>query len=272
MPDPFALYPPAVWLALLATGMAIGLLSGLLGVGGGIVSVPVLLEIFPAIGVPAATATPLAIGTSHACILVASLAAARAHWRGGTIDRALVRAWLPAMIVGTAVGLAVGPWAPVRLLTGLFAVVAAGLALKMALGDRLILADREPAGAARHLAPGLVGALSAAVAVGGGTLSTPVLSLFGFPLRRAIGAGALFNLVIALPATLIFLVLGRAAAGRPADAVGCVAVFCVAALSLPALFVAPLAAHWSKHAPLALLRHLLALCLGLIALRMLLRL
>lgn len=272
MLDPFSIYPPALCLVLLATGVAIGLLSGLLGVGGGILSVPVLLEVFPAVAVPSANVTPLAIGTSQACILVASLAAIHAHWRGGTIDLPLVRSWLPALAIGTALGLAGGPFAPPKLLTGIFAVVAAALAVKMALGDRLVFGRREPQGPAAHVAPALVGALSAAVAVGGGTLSSPVLSLFSFPLRRAIGAGALFNLVVALPATAIFLLLDRGTAGRPADAAGDVALFCVATLSLPALVVAPWAARWSRHAPLALLRHMLAVCLGVIAVRMLLSL
>jgi uncharacterized membrane protein YfcA len=59
--------------------------------------------------------------------------------------------------------------------------------------------------------------------------------------------------------------------GRPVDALGDVALFCVAALSLPALFVAPLAARWSARAPVSVLRRLFALCLAVIAVRLLLR-
>lgn len=270
MPELLSIYPPTVWMVLLATGLLVGMLAGLLGVGGGVVSVPILLDVFAFVGVPQASVTPLAIGTSQACILIASLAAAHAHWRAGTIDRGLVRAWLPALAIGTCLGLALAPLASAKVLTGLFAIVAAALAMKMALGNRLVLALRQPQGAAFHLAPGLVGALSAAVAVGGGTLSTPVLSLFSFPLHRAIGAGALFNLVVALPATVAFVASGWGASGRPGDAVGNVALFCVAAVSLPALFVAPFAAGWSKQAPVLLLRRLFALCLALIAVRLLL--
>jgi len=122
-----------------------------------------------------------------------------------------------------------------------------------------------------HLPPALVGLVASAVGVGGGTLSTPVLSLFSFPIGRAIGAGALFNLVISLPATAFFLAHDLGLPGRPADALGDVALFCVATLSLPALFVAPVAARWSARAPVVLLRRLFALCLAAIALRLLLR-
>jgi uncharacterized membrane protein YfcA len=98
-----------------------------------------------------------------------------------------------------------------------------------------------------------------------------VLSLFSFPIRRAIGAGAVFNLVISLPATAFFVARGIDTPGRPPDALGHVALFCLAALSLPALFVAPIAARWSARVPIVLLSRLFALCLGVIALRLLLK-
>jgi uncharacterized membrane protein YfcA len=271
VPDLISAYPAVAWISLLLAGTLIGLLAGLLGVGGGIVAVPVLIEIFDLIGVEAASVLPLAVGTAQASILVASATAALAHWRAGTIDGTLVRQWLPGLLLGTAFGLVLGPHAPAKLLTGLFAVVAAGLGLKMALGPRLVLSQHPLTGPAAHIPPSLVGALAAALGVGGGTLSTPVLALFSYPIEKAVGAGALFNVVIALPATVAFLAMGWHATGRPADSVGDVALFCVAALSIPALFVAPIAARWSTRVPVMLLRLSFALCLCAIAVRILMR-
>ncbi len=264
-------YPPGVWAALLTTGVLIGLLAGLLGVGGGVVAVPILLEIFEFIGIDEQLGVPLAVGTAQASILIASVTAAGAHWRAGTIDSGLVRSWLPALMVGAAIGLLLAPLVPARVLTTLFAVVAAALALKMAAGDRLIIGQHQPKRPFSYIAPAIVGGLAAAVGVGGGTLSTPILTLFSFSIKRAIGAGALFNLVIAIPATVVFLLMDQHTPGRPLDALGDVALFCVATLSLPALFVAPLAARWSARAPVALLRRLFAACLAVIAVRLLLR-
>ena len=271
MAELISAYSPSVWGILLATGVLIGLLAGFLGVGGGVSAVPVLLEVFDLMGVAEPAAIALAVGTAQASILLSSVTAVAAHWRAGTIDRTLVRAWLPALIVGTVLGLAFSPFAPARLLTALFAVVAAMLAFKLALGDRLIFASRTPIGPFSLAVPAIVGALAAAVGVGGGTLSTPVLSLFSFPIKRAIGAGALFNLLISLPATAFFLAADLGAPGRPGDALGDVALFCVAALSLPALVVAPVAVRWSAGAPATLLRQSFAFCLAAVALRMLLR-
>jgi uncharacterized membrane protein YfcA len=267
----FSAYPPLVWVLLLATGILIGLLAGFLGVGGGVVAVPILLDVFAVMGLGEANAVVLAVGTAQASILVASVTAVAAHWRAGTIDGPLVRAWLPALLLGTVLGLALSAFASARLLTGLFAVVAGALAVKMAIGERLVFARAPLKGLPGQLPPTIVGTLAAAVGVGGGTLSTPVLSLFSFPIKRAIGAGAVFNLAISLPATAFFLTTDLGTPGRTVDALGDVALFCAAALSLPALFVAPVAARWSARAPVSVLRRLFALCLAAIALRLLLR-
>jgi uncharacterized membrane protein YfcA len=267
----FSAYPPEAWAALLATGALIGLLAGLMGVGGGVVAVPVLLEIFALAGVAEPAAVLLSVGTAQASILVASVTAVAAHWRAGTIDRTLVKAWLPGLMAGVVLGLTLAPFAPARLLTFVFATVAAALAVKMVAGDRLALSRHQPQGLLSHLAPLTVGGLASAIGVGAGTLSTPILTLFSYPIRNAIGAGALFNLVISLPATIVFLLIDWNAPGRTTDALGDVALFCVAALSLPALFVAPVAARWSARAPVAWLRRLFALCLAIIAARLLFR-
>jgi uncharacterized membrane protein YfcA len=264
-------YPPIVWVLLLGTGILIGLLAGFLGVGGGVIAVPILLDVFTLMSLDEVNATALAIGTAQASILVASVTAVLAHRRAGTIDGPLVRAWLPALLLGTVPGLVLSAFASARLLTGLFAVVAGALAVKMAIGDRLVFARAPSKGLPGQLPPAIVGVLAAAVGVGGGTLSTPVLSLFSFPIKRAIGAGAVFNLAISLPATAFFLTTNLGTPGRTVDALGDVALFCAAALSLPALFVAPVAARWSGRAPVAVLRRLFALCLAAIALRLWLR-
>ncbi len=267
----FSAYPPEAWALLLVTGTLIGLLAGLLGIGGGVVAVPVLLEVFTMAGVADHTAVLLSVGTAQASILVASLTAVLAHWRAGTIDNTLVRAWLPGLMVGALLGLTLAPFASGRTLTLVFAAVAAALAVKLIAGERLALAARLPRQPLSHVAPLAVGGLASAVGVGAGTLSTPILTLFSFPIRNAIGAGALFNLVISLPATIAFLLIDRDAPGRTADALGGVALFCVASLSLPALFVAPFAARWSTRAPVLWLQRLFALCLAIIAARLLSR-
>jgi len=248
---------PLAIVALLATGVLIGGLAGLLGIGGGIVAVPVLIAVLAMTGLAPERAVPVAIGSSQATILITGLGAALAHRRAGTIDGTLVRRWLPALLAGAAVGLVLARLVQPGTLTAIFAVVAAMLAVRMMTGDRAVLAPRWRDGfAGRGAAPGAIGLLAASVGVGAGTLSGPVLALLGTPLRAAVGAGAAFNVAVALPAAAIAAIAGE------------IAWFCVVMLSGPALIVAPWAARWSRSAPIALMRGVFALCLVVIAVRM----
>ncbi len=168
MAELFSAYPPVVCTLLLGTGILIGLLAGFLGVGGGVVAVPILLDVFAVMGLGEANAVALAVGTAQASILVASVTAVAAHWRADTIDGPLVRTWLLALLVGTVLGLALSAYAPARLLTGLFAIVAGALAVKMAIGERLAFARAPLKGFPGQLPPTIVGMLAAAV---GGPIS-----------------------------------------------------------------------------------------------------
>jgi uncharacterized membrane protein YfcA len=232
--------------ALLAAGAAIGLLGGLLGIGGGVIAVPVLLEL---LGQDRATA---AIGTAHAAVLLAALPAILAHARAGRIARPLLRAWLPAMLTGTLAGLLVARFAPPALLVGAFVLTAAALAATL-LRDA---PDTAPAGPPRApLAPFLIGLLATAAGIGAGTLSGPVLAFLGVPLLGAIGAGSVFNLAVATPALLAFALAGEVAWGA------------LPLLVAPAFLVVPWAARLATRLPARLLRRVFALVLLAIAAR-----
>lgn len=233
--------------ALLLAGAAIGLAGGLLGIGGGVIAVPALFEILSHLSVP--ERLPLAIGTAQAVILLSSATALRAHGRGGGVDESLLRAWLPAMRLGAGLGLLLAPFAPATLSLVVFAGIAAALGGTLLLGGRARLAEGLPPAPLGWLPPGLIGLASAALGVGAGTLSGPVFGLFGVGLHRAVGAGAVFNLVVATPATLTALALGQ------------VSLAGLVLLAAPAMLVAPRAARLSRRLPQHLLAWGFALCL-----------
>jgi uncharacterized membrane protein YfcA len=263
---------PALLAVLVAAGVGVGVLSGLLGIGGGVIAVPVLLEVFAAARLDAAVQAPLAIGTAHALVLVASVSAALAHARAGRVDGALLRAWLPGVVAGALAGLALAAVVPSVVLVAIFALVAVLLGAAMLAGGGVRLGRRLPQGAGAHLPPALVGMFAAALGIGGGTLSGPVLALFSVPLHGAIGAGGVFNLVVALPAAAAFVLAGIEVAGRPAASLGYVALVPLALLAVPAMLVAPAAARLAPRVPVAMLRRLFGVCMLAIAARLVLRL
>ncbi|HEY7775343.1 MAG TPA: sulfite exporter TauE/SafE family protein, partial [Kineobactrum sp.] len=109
--------------ALLAAGVAAGILAGLLGVGGGIVLVPVLFTIFQSLGVSGASAMVIATGTSLLAIVPTSISSSRAHHRRSNIDLALFRRWWLPMLAGVLLGASMATRVNGLVLTALFGCV-----------------------------------------------------------------------------------------------------------------------------------------------------
>lgn len=262
-----ASYGPWGALVLVLAGVVIGAIGGLLGIGGGVVAVPVLLSVLGGGTLTPDRLLPVCIGTAHLVVALSALPAAWGHARGGTLDRSLLRAWTPSVVAGGLGGLVLARFLSPGLSVGMFGVLVALLALRMGLAPGIVLAEAPPGPPLGLVPPLLVGVLAAALGIGAGTLSGPVLGMFRVPLLRAAGAGAMFNLAVAAPAALVFALAPNA--GLP-DAVGQVALGAVALLALPAMVTAPLAARFSSRLPERLLRLLFAGGLTLIALQVLL--
>jgi uncharacterized protein len=104
--------------ALLAAGFATGLLAGLLGIGGGSILVPVLYDLFGALGVDDSIRMHLAVGTSLAVIVPTSLRSFAGHRARGAVDMDLVRSMALPVIAGVALGAVLARYADDDVLKG----------------------------------------------------------------------------------------------------------------------------------------------------------
>lgn len=203
-------------IALLLTGACAGILAGLLGVGGGIVIVPVLFLLFPFLGVDPALVMHLAVGTSLATIIPTSIVSARAHHKKGGIDMALLKSWAPAIFCGVVIGGYLGGNAKSEHLTLIFAIVAVLVSLNMVLRkEGFSLAEQLPSGILRAIMGFFIGGFSVVMGIGGGTLSVPILTLFNYPIRRAVGTASAIGLIIAVPGTISFILSGLGTENLP---------------------------------------------------------
>ena len=212
----------ATWLpviaALIAAGAAGGLIAGLLGVGGGIVLVPALDLALGAAGVDHAVSLHVAVATSMATIVPTAISSSRAHASRNAVDFAVVKRWAIPIVVGALAGSLAAAHVKGNVLAAVFGSVALLSALKMLLPlDRVVLRPSLPGGVPGALIPAFIGAISAMMGIGGGTLSVPTMTLCGEPVHKAVGTAALLGLWIALPATLGYL-LARPRRGRRAAA------------------------------------------------------
>jgi uncharacterized membrane protein YfcA len=230
--------------ALLAAGAAGGLLAGLLGVGGGIIIVPVLDLALVTAGVDPAVAMHVAVATSMATIVPTSISSSRSHARRGSIDYDVVRRWSLPIVAGALAGSLLASSVDARVLAAVFGTVAALAALKMVLPlDHVVLRPSIPGGLAGATIPGSIGAISAMMGIGGGTLSVPSMTLCGEPVHKAVGTAALLGLWISVPATAGYLLAQPGLAAMPPWTIGWVSLPGFAIIAPVAWLVAPVGAR-----------------------------
>jgi len=260
-------------LALVATGIFAGILAGLLGVGGGIVIVPVLFFLFQSFGVSAESAMLVATATSLATIIPTSVSSIRSHHNKGNVDFELLKRWAAFILVGVVAG----SWLVTRvdgsLLTMLFGLVATLSALNMLFRTGKSAAfEQLPNAAGQKTMATFIGFFSSMVGIGGGTMSVPLLTLYNYPAHKAVGTAAAIGLIISLPSTLTMLAFGSTPSDAPAGTFGLVNIIgfiCIVPLTV--LF-APVGAALAAKLDGAMLKKVFGIVLLVTGVRMLLQL
>lgn len=224
----------ALLIAMVAVaGLAAGFLSGLLGVGGGGVLVPVLYEAFGLAGVTEDVRMHLALGTTLAVIAPTVLRSFAAHRARGAVDMDAVRRMAPGVALGVVAGAVIADGSSSETLRLVWIVFGSLLALKMAIGgEGWRLAGRLPGPAGLGAVSVLFGVVSTLMGIGGATFTVPYLTLHGLPLLRAVATATGIGAVIAVPGLIGYIWSGWNTAGLPAFSAGYV--------SLAALLIAPL--------------------------------
>ncbi|ABC22149.1 sulfite exporter TauE/SafE family protein [Rhodospirillum rubrum] len=257
-------------IALVVTGAFTGVLAGLLGVGGGIVIVPVLFVIFELFDLPLETAMHIAVGTSLLTIIPTSIASMRAHNRRGAIDWSLVRLWGPFLFFGAALGGIASRFLGGDYLKAIFGILALAVAINMGMPRKLILADALPKRRSLQGAmSAVIGFFSSLMGIGGGTLAVPTLTAFSFPVHRAVGSASAFGLIISVPAMAGFIWSGWDVAGRPPYSLGYVNLVAAGLIVPMSMIMARYGASLAHSLKPDNLKRVFAAFLAITALRML---
>lgn len=263
-----------VWIAALAavmaaTGLVSGTLAGLLGVGGGIVIVPVLFNVFPFLTIPEAVQMKLAVGTSLATIIPTSIQSARKHHAKGAMDVALLRAMIPSLVIGVLIGTVIAIWVRGSTLTAVFAAIALLVALNMGFtGVDARLRESFPTGILRQLLGMFIGGVSAMMGIGGGTVGVPLLNMFGTPIRSAVATASAFGIVISIPAAIGFIYAGWDNPMLPPASLGYVNLIGFALIVPSSMLATPWGVHLAHTIPPLALKRAFAVFLGITAIRM----
>jgi uncharacterized membrane protein YfcA len=257
------------WLAYLALGAFVGFFAGMLGIGGGLVIVPVLVFLFDAQRFPAAEVLHLALGTAMSTIVFTSLSSVRAHHRRGAVRWDILRPMIPAVVAGTLAGAAVAALLPRTPLAILFTVFVYYAAAQMWLDIKPKASRQLPGTAGLMAGGGLIGLVSTLVAGGGAFLTVPWLTSCNVDLRQAVGTAAAVGLPIALAGALGYAVAGLRVEGLPAYSAGFVYLPALAWVVVPSMLFAPLGARAAHRMPVATLKQVFSVLLFLLASKML---
>lgn len=203
-------------LVLLVGGFGAGFLTGLLGVGGGVVMVPLLYQAQLYLGHDSKAAFIIAVATSLAVIVVTGAFAARIHYRNGSLELRLLVWTCLGTIIGGVVGsniLIAADDRLVRFAFGVFLWVLAGtMFLPPAQPRSHVFSARDKAGLV--LIGIFTGMAAALFGIGGALLVVTALVLFfGVPIHRAIATATALIVSTALVGAGAYLLLGMGEEG-----------------------------------------------------------
>lgn len=239
-------------LALLAAGVATGLLSGLFGIGGGTVIVPVLYAVFSVLDVPETVRMHLCVGTSLAIITPTSVQSFRTHLAKGKVLADVLRVWAIPVVLGVVLGGVVAAYASSTVLRAVFVVIIGANALKLLWGsDGFTLGTQLPGKGVLRVYGAFIGLASSLIGIGGGIISNLLLTLYSTPIHVAVATSSGLGVLIALPGAIAYMLAGWSQqAVLPAFSVGYVSLLGFALIAPTATFVAPygarLAHRWPK--------------------------
>ncbi len=253
-------------------GAVVGFMAGLLGVGGGMIMVPILLFVFGAQGVetgfPPDHLMHMALATAMATIPFTSAASVRAHHLRGGVDWKIVTGMLPGLAIGAVAAALVAGKVPGRPLAIFFAAFILYAATSM-------FFDLTPRG--KRTLPGraglafvgtIVSFFAAFVAAGAAFMTIPFMTWCNVPLKRAVGTAAAIGFPLALAASVGYVWAGMRAGPLPAWSLGFIYLPALALVVPPSVLVAPYGARVSHRMPVKRLRLVFALMLYGIAIRM----
>jgi uncharacterized membrane protein YfcA len=242
----------------------------LLGVGGGIVIVPVLFFLFQGVGVSPESAMVVATATSLATIVPTSISSIRSHHQRGNVDFDLLKRWVAFIFLGVFAGSWLVIYVNGTLLTVLFGVIAIFSALNMLFRiGKAALFQQLPSKIGQTTMGVSIGFFSSMVGIGGGTISVPLLTLYNYPVYKAVGTASAIGLIISLPSVLIIWVLGSTPNDAPAGTFGLfnlIGFFCIVPLTV---IFAPVGASLAAKLDAAKLKKVFAVALFITGLRML---
>lgn len=252
---------------LLLAGAIAGTLAGLLGIGGGIVIVPIVALLFESQGVEHSLAIKMALGTSLATIIFTAMSSIYTHHRKQAVEWGVFKIMTPWILAGSFAGAWLADILPGTLLYISFIVFLFFVSIQMAI-SRVSEHRTLPGNYGMKVASVSIGTVSALMGVGGGSLTVPFFSYCGVPIKRAIATAAAIGLPIAISGTLGYILGGLNENNLPSGSIGYINLPVFGGVVVASLMFAPLGATLAHKLPDQMLRRIFAIFIFVLATKM----
>ena len=250
-------------------GVFAGVIAGFLGVGGGLIIVPVLVTIFQGKGFDENVLVHIAVGTSLATIVITSVSSVYAHHRRGAVLWSVFRIITPGIIAGALLGAVVAdflPGARLRIVFGVFELIVAGY---MA-WDFIPAPHRNlPGQFVFNITGVLIGMVSSVIGIGGGTMTVPFLTWCNVSIRNAVATSSACGLPIAIAGATGFIITGWSEAALPEWSTGYIYWPAFLGVVIASVVFAPVGARLTHALPVSITKRFFSLFLAFLGIRML---
>ncbi len=250
-----------IFAGLLLLGAVVGFLAGLLGIGGGLLTVPFITMLLAQHDTSSEQIVHMAVATSASTIVFTSLSSIRAHYAHRAILWPVCRNVVPGLLLGGFLGAQLASLLPMAPLALLFALFTAFSATQMLLGKSPKASRELPNGLGLAGAGTVIGTISSLIGAGGGFLSVPYLVWNNVPIRNAVATSAAMSFPIAAASTIGFIVAGWGVPDRPDHSFGYIYVPALIAIAATSILFAPFGARAAHRWPVATIRRCFAFLL-----------
>lgn len=262
----------SAFLVCLALGVAVGFLAGLLGIGGGLIVVPALILLLPALGVSPDVVMPMSLATSLGCIVFTSSAAAFSHHRNGNVPKRLTRNLAVFISLGALAGSFIADGLSSEVLIDIFSVFVIVLAAYMLVSLRL---NRKigplPSNLIQRSIGLFTGILSSLMGISGGAILVPVLTYCSVSMRHAIGVSSVCGILVAIFGSVGFVIAGMNSSNLPSLSLGYIYLPALLGIVITSSIFAPLGVRFANKLPVDAIKKLFAAFLILVAIELMLK-
>jgi len=182
-----------------ASAVVTGFMAGFFGIGGGLIMVPILFYLFSFAGIEKTFVMHLALGTSFSIIIPTSIISTMTHMKFKAVDFNIVKTFGVFVAIGVVFGTVFAVSLKTSSLVLFFSIMTMLFSIYfLTTKEEINPKPRKINLIYRVICGFLSGFLSAPMGIAGGVINTPVLKMFGYPIKVAIGCSAAVGFIIAL--------------------------------------------------------------------------